>query len=69
MPTINVFQVMGTSSATGYGILMQSSTDFSVITDTSTVSQCVWRGSISFSGTWTIPTDIPDRDNCIVFAH
>ncbi|WP_143354879.1 MULTISPECIES: DUF6453 family protein [unclassified Erwinia] len=64
----DAFQIMGSSNVSGYGLFMQSSTDFSAITDAAIVSQCVWRGTVNINGSWSIP-DIPDRNNCIVFAH
>lgn len=66
--TFDAFQIMGASNVSVYGLFMQSSTDFSAITDAAIVSQCVWRGSVNVNGSWSIP-DIPDRNNCIVFAH
>lgn len=52
-----------------YGLFMPDSTDFSGITNHLKSGLCVYRTTVTVNGTWTVPTSIPNRAACSVFAN
>lgn len=63
-----VFEVSPASSGS-YGLLLQDATNVMSITDNSSLGFCTWRGNVTISGSWYIPSNIINRDNAIVFAN
>lgn len=53
---------------TGQGLLIQDSTDFLSITDSTMVGYCIWRGTVTVNGSWQTPTTNIDRNRYMVFA-
>lgn len=56
-------------AASGQGLLIQDSSDFLSITDATMVGSCIWRGTITFTGSWSTPTTGISRDQYLVFAN
>lgn len=61
-----VWQILPSSQ--GQGLLIQDSTDFLSITDSTMVGSCVWRGTVTFTGSWATPDTGVSRDQYLVFA-
>ncbi|MBS6741258.1 MAG: hypothetical protein KH310_24745 [Enterobacteriaceae bacterium] len=55
-------------AASGQGLFIQDSSDFLAITDATMVGSCVWRGTITFNGSWSTPTTVAPREKYLVFA-
>lgn len=55
-------------AATGRGMLIQDSSDFLTITDATMVGSCVWRGTVTFNGSWSTPDTVAPREKYLVFA-
>nr|WP_154325023.1 DUF6453 family protein [Pantoea sp. 201603H] len=67
--SFDIFQIMGNSTEDGqYGIIMRDSSDFMSVTDSSLLGYVSFRGVVNINSRWSIP-DIPNRNNCIVFAR
>lgn len=66
----DVYETSGTGAGT-YGLYMPDSTDFSAITNATKAGFCVCRATVTLANkqSWTVPTNIPGRDNCSVFAN
>lgn len=62
----SIWQILPVSS--GRGLLVKDSTDFLSITDSTISGYCVWRGEITFTGSWPTPTTNISRDRYMVFA-
>jgi hypothetical protein len=62
-----LIQRSGKSAASGQGLLIQDSSDFLAITDATMVGSCVWRGTITFNGSWSTPT-LLRHEKYLVFA-
>ncbi|MFV7475727.1 DUF6453 family protein [Enterobacter pseudoroggenkampii] len=62
----SIWQILPTSS--GRGLLIKDSTDFLSITDATMSGYCVWRGTVTFTGSWATPTTNISRDRYMVFA-
>lgn len=63
----SIWQILPTAS--GQGLLIQDSTDFLAITDSTMVGYCVWRGTVTVNGTWATPSTKISRDRYLVFAN
>lgn len=61
-----VWQILPASQ--GNGLLIQDSTDFLSITDATMVGSCVWRGTVTFTGSWSTPLTGVSQDQYLVFA-
>lgn len=67
---MNVFEIPAANSGLpAYGIAMYNSVNFLAITDVSRFGYVTYRGTINVNGTWTIPSSVPNRENCVVFAR
>lgn len=66
----DVYETSGTGVGT-YGLYLPDSTDFSAITNATKAGFCVYRTTITLGNnqSWTVPTNIPGRDNCSVFGN
>lgn len=62
----SVWQILPAS--TGSGMLIQDSTDFMSIALNTMAGFCVWRGSVTFTGTWALPDTIAPKSNYMVFG-
>ncbi|MFP2467652.1 DUF6453 family protein [Pseudescherichia vulneris] len=62
----SIWQILPASA--GQGLLIQDSTDFLAITDSTMVGYCVWRGTVTVNGSWSTPTTGISRDRYLVFA-
>lgn len=62
----SIWQILPASS--GRGLLVKDSTDFLSITDATMSGYCVWRGEVTFTGSWATPTTNISRDRYMVFA-
>ena len=62
----SIWQILPASS--GRGLLIKDSTDFLSITDATMSGYCVWRGTVTFTGSWATPTTNLSRDRYMVFA-
>lgn len=62
----SIWQILPASS--GRGLLIKDSTDFLSITDATMSGYCIWRGTITFTGSWATPTTNISRDRYMVFA-
>lgn len=62
----SIWQILPASS--GRGLLIKDSTDFLSITDATMSGYCVWRGTVTFTGSWATPTTNISRDRYMVFA-
>lgn len=65
---INVFEITP-AQAQSYGIAFYDSTNFLAITDQTRFGYVVYRAIINVNGTYTLPADIPNIANCVVFAN
>ncbi|HAT7512194.1 TPA: hypothetical protein JAV90_004994, partial [Enterobacter asburiae] len=61
----SIWQILPASS--GRGLLIKDSTDFLSITDATMSGYCVWRGTVTFTGSWATPTTNISRDRYMVF--
>lgn len=62
-----VWEILPISTGSA-GLLISNSTDFTAITNNTKAGFCVWRGDITFTGSWTTPTTSIPRSNYVVFA-
>lgn len=65
---LSVFEITP-SQPQSFGIAFYDSTDFLAITDQTRFGYVVYRATINVNGTYTLPADIPNIANCVVFAH
>lgn len=65
---LNVFEITP-AQPQSYGIAFYDSTNFLAITDQTRFGYVVYRATINVNGTYTLPGDIPNISNCVVFAH
>lgn len=56
-------------SASGQGLYIADSTDFTAIPDTTRAGFCVWAGTITFTGQWRTPDTGYDRNKYMVFGR
>lgn len=63
----SIWQIL--PAVSGAGMLIQDSTDFMSITDATMSGYCVWRGTVTFTGTWSTPATNISRDQYMVFAR
>lgn len=67
---VSVFEIPSAQSGVeSYGIAMSDSANFMALTDVSRFGYVTYRGTIDVNGTWDIPTTVPNRDTCVVFAR
>lgn len=65
----SVWQIYPSTISGTSGLYIQDSSNFLGITDTSSIGYCIFRGTITVNGTWTMPTfDGVDRARYICFA-
>nr|DAV47343.1 MAG TPA: hypothetical protein [Caudoviricetes sp.] len=66
----DVYETSATGTGT-YGLYLPDSSDFSAITNATKAGFCVYRTTITLGNnqSWTVPTNIPGRDNCSVFGN
>lgn len=60
----DVFEIFNTGNG-NFGLIIRNSTDFTVITNTNVIGQCILRRNISFTGSYGLGVD----NDCLVFAH
>lgn len=65
---INVFEITP-AQPQSYGIAFYDSTNFLAITDQTRFGYVVYRATINVNGTYTLPGNIPNIANCVVFAN
>lgn len=65
---ISSFEVPAAQAQT-YGIALTDATDFCAISDISRFGYVTYRDTITVNGAWTLPTSIPNRESCVVFAR
>ncbi len=65
---LNVFDITP-SQPQSYGIAFYDSTNFLAITDQNRFGYVVYRATVNVSPVFTLPSDIPNIDNCVVFAN
>lgn len=65
---VTLFEIPAAQPQT-YGISMTDATDFCTISDVNRFGYVTWSGTITISGEWAIPSTIPNRANCVVFAR
>ncbi|MDV2864950.1 DUF6453 family protein [Phytobacter ursingii] len=58
-----IWKISGASQSSNTGLLIADSTDFTIIPTGATVGSCIYYDTITFTGTWTIPS------NGVVFAY
>ncbi|EKK7713507.1 hypothetical protein PO816_000347 [Cronobacter dublinensis] len=63
-----VWQILPPSQSGNRGLYISDSTDFTAITDGATVGQCVYRGRVTFTGSWSPPQTGYTRQSYAVFA-
>ncbi|EOE5646293.1 DUF6453 family protein, partial [Cronobacter sakazakii] len=63
-----VWQILPASQSGNRGLYISDSTDFTAITDAATVGQCVYRGRVTFTGSWSPPSTSYTRQSYMVFA-
>ncbi|WP_219993946.1 DUF6453 family protein [Limnobaculum xujianqingii] len=69
-PSFAVFEILGASDITeSYGIALSDATNYLEISDTSKAGCCVWSGNVTINGSWSIPLDVPGRQNAVVFVN
>lgn len=66
--TIDVYEIDGSESGT-YGLVLQNSTDYLSITDASRLGCCVWVYSGNIQSGFSIPSNIPGYESCIIFTN
>jgi len=65
---ISFFEIPAAQPQT-YGIYMQDATDFCTISDVNRFGYVTYRDTININGAWTIPTSVPNRESCVIFAR
>lgn len=66
----SVFEVIPKGTpALDYGIQLSDSTNFLELPDSSQTGCCVWAGSVTINGSWSAPSSIPNRANCVIFGN
>ncbi|EOC1326637.1 DUF6453 family protein [Cronobacter turicensis] len=64
-----VWQILPASQSGNRGLYISDSTDFTLITDGAAVGQCVYRGRVTFNGSWSPPATGYTRQSYAVFAR
>ncbi|MBB1199595.1 hypothetical protein EGM70_04665 [Enterobacteriaceae bacterium 89] len=64
----SVWQILPAGISGTSGFYIQDSTDFMAITTNTMVGYCVWRGAVTFKGSWSLPALSVPQSNLIVFG-
>ncbi|ELY2768844.1 hypothetical protein SMC44_004426 [Cronobacter malonaticus] len=64
-----VWQILPANQSGNRGLYISDSTDFTIITDGAAVGQCVYRGRVTFNGSWSPPPTGYTRQSYAVFAR
>jgi len=65
---VNVFEITP-AQPQSYGIAFYDSTNFLAITDQTRFGYVVYRATINVNQKYTLPSSIPNIENCVVFAR
>lgn len=67
---IAVFEVLPAGvSSIEYGLTLTNATNYLEISSATQAGCCVWAGTVTINGSWSAPSSILNRPNCIIWGN